>query len=1299
LVPITGWTAGNPYTNNIKTTTLKDWEIRKYNDMINDRTTGKAYTENKHISYRIKFKNITQPKTNSLQKWPRMGGADVLPMWGRRRGGEQTFPHPHVSHGAVGSRTATNDHPLSTSSGQQSRKRKGNENTHVRNNTATPTAQQHSTHSTNMPTTTQRTKQETQQTQPHTTIINNYSHQEAPQPGNPDTEPTKGANVNTFLGTAGPPRGLALCGDQNPDPSQLPQRHRNTKRGLRSNRARENRREKRTKKRREARREHRRRRQLEKPRANQNATTQATAQEPRANRLFRKLELGKKQNIATLNIRGVKKVGVREEVEKWMKKHSIKVLALQETRNSQNTRETRKGHTWFFSGEGGRETYTAGVALVIDNEYLQFIDDLEPINDRIMYITLKGTIKTTIVSAYAPTADRTTEEKEQYYLDIQQVIDKKKSKGPLYILGDWNARLIYPQSENEEHIMGKHTMHEDEDPEAMERLGPGMLENRELLTELCMTNELRIVNTMYRKTKHKTATYRIIKERCTEGEPEMTNRNFEQIDYIITTRRWRNTVMNAESDTKANINSDHFPVKALIRIKLRRDDNKGGPGRDRYKKCTEEQHIQINNTLEEHMDKEQETQNEETEDTAPSNLKEWIAKGIAELPKEKPKDRFRKHALSDKTKQLLEERGRAAKHRKAEEFDRLTKAYRKSRKDDRKERVLEAIGKDLDLRDRWLGIRELKSKYNPTPYHNKDSEGKHVEWKDRAQKAAEYLSTQQWGKTDEEETTHRRQTRNTNRITQYEQWEKYRNEPPTLSELKEIIKKLKRRKAAGPDEIPIEILKELTDKNLKRILKTIIHWWTEENISEEELKARVVLIYKKGDTNNFANYRPISLLNTLYKVIAAILQKRISETLDRHLQKTQYGFRKDKSTGDAIHLVRRVIEYGESTKNQLHLLLLDWEKAFDKVDREALMEAMQRMGVDEKLIRIVRSLYKNTTFKVEIDGNCSKWETQHTGIRQGCPLSPYLFLIVMTVMFHDVHEQVDDTMKRHRVPGAEFDEVTYADDTICISRSETAMNLFVEHIEREGLKYGMKLNKNKCELITTHETANIKFADGTKIRKTKKATYLGCEIGIKTTNKEELSKRFANTMATMKKLDLFWRHSNCTTAMKIHTAEAVLRAKLLYGLESAQLIPSVLKRVETFQLKVLRKILKMDTTYINRANTNNKVYATANQQLQEEGSNKTVTAFTDAYQHQKIKRALRIIKQPGSAIHKISFNNNKLRKWIFPNRRVGRPRANWAEETVKEIWDVLKKDDNRYKYTAFDGDSEEIINKIKTFEI
>ena len=110
-------------------------------------------------------------------------------------------------------------------------------------------------------------------------------------------------------------------------------------------------------------------------------------------------------------------------------------------------------------------------------------------------------------------------------------------------------------------------------------------------------------------------------------------------------------------------------------------------------------------------------------------------------------------------------------------------------------------------------------------------------------------------------------------------------------------------------------------------------------------------------------------------------------------------------------------------------------------------------------------------------------------------------------------------------------------------------------------------------------------------------------------------------MITMKKLDLFWRHNSL--AIKIYTAEAVFRSKLLYelGLESAQVIHSVSKSLETFQLKVSRQLLKMDTVYGNRANTNNVVFQLPSQHMEEGGKTTKVVSFEEVYRKLKIKAA------------------------------------------------------------------------------
>ena len=177
---------------------------------------------------------------------------------------------------------------------------------------------------------------------------------------------------------------------------------------------------------------------------------------------------------------------------------------------------------------------------------------------------------------------------------------------------------------------------------------------------------------------------------------------------------------------------------------------------------------------------------------------------------------------------------------------------------------------------------------------------------------------------------------------------------------------------------------------------------------------------------------------------------------------------KRRGSSEALYLIRRAITAGESSQTKTFLLLLHWEKAFDKITHKGLISAMTRMNIDMKLIRMIERLYGKATFYVEIDGVKSSTYKQKTGIRQGCPLSPYLFLIVMTAMFRDIHENDKTKTRTHRVGNANFEEVLFADDTICTSENARALSRLLQEIEKEGDEYGLILNYDKCELISIH---------------------------------------------------------------------------------------------------------------------------------------------------------------------------------------------------------------------------------------
>ena len=143
----------------------------------------------------------------------------------------------------------------------------------------------------------------------------------------------------------------------------------------------------------------------------------ASAQEPKISTI--KIKLGTELRIATLNIRGTNKLGVREEVDQWMKDNNIGILAIQETKSAQNKRENRKDYTWYFSGNDENRCHH-GVGFVVRNDLAKHIKDIEPINERLMYITLDSTLPINIINTYMPTSVEEYSIKEKAHENLQK---------------------------------------------------------------------------------------------------------------------------------------------------------------------------------------------------------------------------------------------------------------------------------------------------------------------------------------------------------------------------------------------------------------------------------------------------------------------------------------------------------------------------------------------------------------------------------------------------------------------------------------------------------------------------------------------------------------------------------------------------------------------------------------------------------------------------------------------------------------------------------------------------------------
>ena len=166
----------------------------------------------------------------------------------------------------------------------------------------------------------------------------------------------------------------------------------------------------------------------------------------------------------------------------------------------------------------------------------------------------------------------------------------------------------------------------------------------------------------------------------------------------------------------------------------------------------------------------------------------------------------------------------------------------------------------------------------------------------------------------------------------YDEPAQVRTDPFTMQELNMILHRLKNRKAPGSDGIPSEFWKWASPYFLEVLLQHLNDCLLSASAPDKWNEALVAMLpTASSDPSHPASNRPIALTQTSYKIYAALLQRRLQQGLESRIRPHQYGFRPHKSTSQPCHIIRRILELYERQGETLHLLFLDWAKAFDTI--------------------------------------------------------------------------------------------------------------------------------------------------------------------------------------------------------------------------------------------------------------------------------------------------------------------------------------------------------------------------------
>src|SRR4029077_7080220 len=537
------------------------------------------------------------------------------------------------------------------------------------------------------------------------------------------------------------------------------------------------------------------------------------------------------------------------------------------------------------------------------------------ISDRIMFVRLKSDpVNVLIMQIYSPCEDETEEEKERFYERIdKEIMEHRKGRECLIVMGDFNGKV---GSNKDEDIVGP--------------FGLGIRnENGGYVVDFCRKHKLYITNTWFQQKKSAQHTW---------TSPDGKTKN--QIDYILCDKRYRNGVRNSKSMPGADCGSDHNPVVVTIQIKLKRikkpkkvmkwnlgklnDYNIRHDYQSKLDAQLLEKRIHELDDVDKLWDKMKENITDNAEEICGREevqmKQRWMTSNILTKMEERRK-----------YKNIHTEEGQE----KYKELKRCVQKLCREAKDNYfnvKCREIEALD-NAHSKLLHKKIKELQSRGSSIQEVIKDKQGKLImEKEDILKRWAEYVEElyedKNRGVTDMGDLVN-------------EEW--------TIGsdDIRKIINALPKEKACGIDNISAELLQNMGEEGLKIITKMINMIYKSGYIPEDFRKSGFVTIPKVSKTQDCGDFRTIALISHASKILLQLIKNRITPIIESQLEDSQMGFRKGKGTRDAIFQLRMISERAMQVGKKVYLCFVDYQKAFDRVRHDKLLEIMEKAGIQE----------------------------------------------------------------------------------------------------------------------------------------------------------------------------------------------------------------------------------------------------------------------------------------------------------------------------------------------------------------
>ena len=753
-------------------------------------------------------------------------------------------------------------------------------------------------------------------------------------------------------------------------------------------------------------------------------------------------------------------------VSQELSRYKIDIAALSETRFSEEGQLTEaSGYTFFWKGLPAGERREAGVGFAVRSSLVEHFSEIPAgFSERIMScrLELKDKRYITLISVYAPTLSHPPEEIEQFYSDVGDIIRKSPKEDKIAIMGDFNARV--GTDYNTWPVLGKHG------------IGNANRNGLALLT-FCTEHNFAISSTFFQqKDKYKS----------TWMHPR--SNHWHLLDYVLVRRRDIRDVHSVRTMRGAECWTDHRMVRAKLGLVV--------SPKQRKRPSSVPKRINVSmlkNPVTLKLYKDTIHDIPPLDNTDPwTKFRDYVSQAASQVlgfKKRKSADWFddNQHIISDllQTKHDLHSRLLAShiEPSKSAEYRNHKSAVQRELRSMKnswwrqKASDAQAAADRKDSRAFFSYVREIfgPSRASVAPIRSTDGAILHKDVSSIQNRWVEHYS----------ELLNRPSTVNMDIVNSVPQRPVVVELSESLSfdEVASAVKKLNSNKAPDINGFTSEILQCGGLDMIQMLHQLISYYWEKDSVPQEWIDAVLVSLHKSGAHDQCGNFRGISLLSIIGKVLARILLDRLNTRIAPNvISESQCGFRPNRGTTDMVFSVRQLQEKCIEQNLDLFHCFIDLSKAFDTVNREALWLVLRKCGCPPKFVNMVKSLHADMKARVNFGGALSEPFSVDNGVKQGDLSAPTLFAIYFAAMLLiALADSTDGIYIRYRTSGSVFDlsrlranskvfisvvkDLLYADDCDLVSHTEEGLQSLVNSFDAACDAFGFTINIKKTVVM------------------------------------------------------------------------------------------------------------------------------------------------------------------------------------------------------------------------------------------